>query len=340
MNTHSKTWFLSTSDEIKSDLPVTPRWITAQREGTEAIQNILDGENRQMLIIGPCSADFQDSLKEYGEFLAELQEEVREKILLVMRFYTGKPRTIGGWKGLQQGAPGEPVDIDRWLREARKIAVELLDLGIPLADEMLHPQMMGHMEDLLSYIAVGARSTTNQYHREVASWAPMPVGFKNPESGDLLLMVNSIMAAQGPSDYTLANGRTYHGNGNPYAHAILRWSNFEWTVKSNYDVDSVQRFLKFAEKVKLLNPKLLIDTNHDNSGKKPEKQIEIMREIMQMLRDFPDMRLVMKGFMVESYLHDWRQDGTWRIIHGKSLTDPCIGRENTRALVMELAEKI
>lgn len=257
-----------------------------------------------------------------------------------MRFYTGKPRTIGGWKWLQQGAPGQPVDIEQGLREARKIAVELLDLGIPLADEMLHPQMMWHMEDLLSYIAVGARSTTNQYHREVASWAPMPVGFKNPESGDLLLMVNSIMAAKGESDYTLANGRTYHGNGNTHAHAILRWSNFEWTVQSNYDVESVRKFLRIAEKVKLLNPKLLIDTNHDNSGKKPEKQIEIMREVMKMLRDFPEMRLIMKGFMVESYLHDWRQDGTGEIIHGKSLTDPCIGKENTRAFVMELAEKI
>lgn len=312
----------------------------AQKEGVAAIQNILDGEDRQMLIIGPCSADFKDSLLEYGEFLAGLQEEVKEKILLVMRFYTGKPRTIGGWKWLQQGAPGQPVDIEQGLSEARKIAVELLDLGIPLGDEMLHPQMMGHMEDVLSYIAVGARSTTNQYHREVASWAPMPVGFKNPESGDLLLMANSIMAAKWPSDYTLANGRTYHGDGNIWAHGILRWSNFEWTIKSNYDIENVRRFLRFAEKINLLNPKLLIDTNHDNSGKKPEKQIEIMREAMQMLRDYPEMRLIMKGFMVESYLHDWKQDSTWTIIHGKSLTDPCIGRENTRKFVMELAEKI
>lgn len=331
---------LSSPGKIKNDLQITSVGHETQRNGVEQINNILDGEDRQVLIIWPCSADFEDSLLQYGEFLAGLQAEVREKLFLVMRFYTGKPRTVGGWKWMQQGAHNGEVNIESGIREARRIALKLLDMWIPLADEMLHPQLIGHFDDIYSYLAIGARSVENQYHREVSAGAPMPVGLKNPTSWDRLVMANSIKAAQSPSDYALANGVTYHGDGNPHAHGILRGRNLEDVVQPNYDRDSIMWFLGFAQKIGLLNPKIFIDTNHDNSGKKPEKQIEITREVMKMLKDYPEMRSIMRGFMVESYLHDGKQDGKWTITHGTSLTDPCIGLENTRRLVMELAEKI
>ncbi len=341
MNTHRKVTALSSPKKIKEDIPLIGQWAQVQKKATQEIRSILNGEDRrQVLIIGPCSADFEDSLLEYGKFLKELQEKVRNKLLLIMRFYTGKPRTVGGWKGMQQGQNGWEVNIEAGIREARSIAVQLLSMWIPLADEMLHPQLIGHLDDIYSYLAIGARSVENQFHREVASGAPMPVGFKNPTSGDLLVLANSIKAGQTPSDYVLANGAMYHSEGNPDSHGILRGQNIEWVVWSNYDLASIQRFLQFAQRVGLTHPRLLIDTNHDNSGKKPEKQIGIMQAVMNILKQHPEMRPIIKGFMVESYLNDGRQDATGNIIHGISLTDPCLGREGTEEFVRELADKI
>lgn len=230
------------SDMLKKLYPLDDISVNKVLSARRNIEDILSGRsNRKILIIGPCSADFESSLVEYAEFLREIAPRVQDRIEIVMRFYTGKPRSVGGWKGLQNAEPGREADMNEGLRESRRLAIRLIGLGMPLADEMLHPQFSRHFDDIFSYLAVGARSTENQYHREVASGLDIPVGMKNPTSGSISIMTDSIKASQSPSHYSVENV-LFDSTGNPFAHGILRGG----TGGPNY---STEDFREYSERM-------------------------------------------------------------------------------------------
>ncbi|MFA6091173.1 MAG: 3-deoxy-7-phosphoheptulonate synthase, partial [Candidatus Gracilibacteria bacterium] len=264
---------LITSTELKQLHSIADIIIKDVMMARRNIEDIIAGRsNRKILIIGPCSADFESSLVEYAQFLQEIRPKVEDKLEIVMRFYTGKPRSIGGWKGLQSAEPGKKADMNAGLQESRRLALELLKLGIPLADEMLHPQFSRHFDDIFSYQAVGARSTENQYHREVVSGLELPVGMKNPTSGSIVIMTDSIKATQTPSHYPV-DGMLFDSTGNPYAHGILRGG----MDGPNYHAKALREYLEKMQRIK--NPALIIDCNHANSGKDPFRQIEVMETL-------------------------------------------------------------
>jgi 3-deoxy-7-phosphoheptulonate synthase len=323
---------------VKEDLPLTPDQLSSIAKARRRIIDIIEGKDtRKILIIGPCSADFEESLLEYAGFLAKIRERVQDRIEIIMRFYTGKPRTIGGWKGIQHAEPGEKPNINFGIQESRRIALSLLRYNLPLADEMLHPHLTPYFEDIYSYLAVGARSTENQYHREVASGLDMPVGLKNPTSGDITIMMNSIRATQAPHHYTLESD-VCDSTGNPYAHGILRGG----STGPNYALESIREVIVKSPHVH--NPGVIIDCNHENSRKDPFKQTSIIEQTMS--ETIPTLEKeglndsIIKGFMVESYLYDGNQKESANITRGLSLTDPCLGREKSEALILELYELI
>ncbi|OIO77962.1 3-deoxy-7-phosphoheptulonate synthase [Candidatus Gracilibacteria bacterium CG1_02_38_174] len=327
------------SEELKSLFSINTISKNEVMLARKNIEDILAGRsNRKILIIGPCSADFESSLTEYAEFLHEIRSRVKDKIEIIMRFYTGKPRSIGGWKGMQHAQPGQEANMNEGLKESRRLAIQLLKLGIPLADEMLHPQLSQHFDDIFSYLAVGARSTENQYHREVTSGLDIPVGMKNPTSGNIAIMTDSIKAAQTPSHYSIG-GYLFNSTGNSYAHGILRGG----SDGPNYSAKNLREYI---EKMKgIENPALIVDCNHANSGKNPFKQIEVINELYgNILPSFDageiNVQNLVKGFMVESYLFDGRQDWSENVQKGLSLTDACIGKEKTEELIMKLYENI
>ena len=291
-------------------------------------------DSRKILIIGPCSADFEESLYEYAEFLSQLQKKVEDKIKIVMRFYTGKPRTVWGWKGLQNSNPWEEPNLITWIENSRRIATQIIEkYNLALADELLHPQLINHIEDIFSYFAIWARSTENQYHREVASGLNISVWMKNPTSWDIGLMCNSIKAWQTQSTFVVGD-EVYETTWNNLTHWILRWGasgpNYSlWDIVESYDK---------IKSMKIENPSLIIDCNHDNSWKKPEKQIQILSEVMENIWWQTELYNFVKWFMVESYLYDGRQDVVdfSTVKKGLSLTDPCIGKQGTIKLVEQL----
>ena len=257
----------------------------------------------------------------------------------MMRFYTWKPRTVWGWKGLSYSNPGEEPDLIKWMENTRRIAIKLIEkYKLPLAEEMLHPEMSDYFDDIYSYQVVGARSVENQYHREVMSGINCPAWLKNHTLWDLQFMVNAIAAASLPSSYVTALWEVYETTGNPYAHWIHRWAE-RW--ESNYNLGSIIESYELMKDKKIKNKAIVIDCNHDNSKKQPEKQIQILTEVMENIsRDVSVKHLndFVKGFMVESYLYDWRQDveDFSTVKKGLSMTDPCIGLEATEMLVREL----
>lgn len=264
---------LLSSAELKSLFPLDESVSREVLQSRKNIQSILSGKSdRKILIIGPCSADFESSLVEYAEFLCSIRPKVEDRIEIVMRFYTGKPRSVGGWKGLQNAEPGREANINDGLKESRRLALRLLGLGIPLVDELLHPQFSRHFDDIFSYLAVGARSTENQYHREVVSGLSTPVGMKNPTSGNVAIMTDSIKAAQTPSHYSVENV-LFGSTGNPFAHGILRGG----SDGPNYFPKDFQKYLEKMEGIQ--NPALIVDCNHTNSGKDPFKQIEVIEKL-------------------------------------------------------------
>ena len=300
-------------------------------------------DSRMVLIVGPCSADCESSVLEYVLKLAELQEKVKEKLMLVPRIYTNKPRTNGlGYKGLmhQPDPKGKP-DISSGILALRRLHLKCFSQsGLSAADEMLYPDVLGYLDDLLSYIAVGARSVENQQHRLVSSGVDVPVGMKNPTSGDLSVMFNAIYAAQNQHAFAYKQ-KEVHTSGNPLTHVILRgYSTRDGECISNYHYEDLKRVDTLYKKNETLkNPAIVVDTNHANSGKNYKEQPRIAYNVMESRQENPALKKLVKGLMIESYLQEGNQnvsDG----IYGKSITDACLGWNDTEKLVYNLAEMV
>ncbi len=329
--------------EIKERYPVTPEMAAQKQKNDEAIQAIFRGEsNKLLLVIGPCSADNEAAVLDYMDRLRRLQDEVADKIVMVPRLYTNKPRTTGeGYKGmLHQPNPNERPDLLKGVVAIRKLHMRALaETGFSCADEMLYPDNHRYLSDLLSYVAVGARSVENQQHRLTASGLDIPVGMKNPTSGNIPVLMNSLVAAQHSHTF-LYRGWEVTSKGNPLAHAILRgYVNKHGQSLPNYHYEDLLYLYEEYQKAGLQNPGVVVDANHANSGKHPFEQIRITKEVLHSCRYNPTLRGIVKGVMIESYLEDGCQpvDGG---VYGKSITDPCIGWEKTEALVREIAETL
>lgn len=328
---------------IKEMYPITQALAEKKRQNDEEIRRIFTGEDKRLvLIIGPCSADREDAVLDYICRLRRVQEEVKGEILMIPRIYTNKPRTTGeGYKGmLHQPDPNGSPDMLRGLIAIRRLHLEALEqTGFSCADEMLYPENYHYLNDVLSYVAVGARSVENQQHRLVASGLDIPVGMKNPTSGHLSVMMNSITAAQHGHTFVYSQWEA-QTKGNPLAHAILRGSvNKHGRSLPNYHYEDLQLLSQLYGESHLQNPGVIVDTNHNNSGKQWQEQARIAKEVMHSARHSGEIREILKGLMIESYLEDGNQkpDGG---VYGKSITDPCLGWEKTQRLIYELAEMV
>ena len=332
---------MPTHQALKDMYPISDELVKIKRENDKALQAVFTGDDdRLVLVIGPCSADREDAVLEYISRLRRVQERVIDKIIIVPRVYTNKPRTTGdGYKGmLHQPDPNSSPDMLKGLISIRKLHMKVLEqTGFSCADEMLYPENHNYLSDVLSYVAVGARSVENQLHRLTASGLDIPVGMKNPTGGDLSVMMNSITAAQHAHTFVYSNWEV-QSKGNPLAHAILRgYANKHGRTVPNYHYEDLQFLCELYAKTGLLNPGVVIDTNHSNSGKHWEEQPRIAKEIMHSTRHSGDIFRMVKGLMIESYLEDGNQspDGC---VYGKSITDPCLGWDKTERLILELAD--
>ena len=329
--------------EIKEQYPLTAELSQVKARRDKEIADVFTGKSSKMvLIIGPCSADREDAVLEYCERLAKLQEAVSDKLVLIPRVYTNKPRTTGdGYKGLlHQPDPRKTSDMLEGVIAIRRLHTNVLaSTGLPTADEMLYPDNYRYLSDLLSYVAVGARSVENQEHRLTSSGIDIPVGMKNPTSGDISVMLNSIMAAQHPHTF-IYRGWEVDTTGNPLAHAILRgYVNKHGESMPNYHFEELERLYNAYTAKGLQNMALIVDANHANSGKKYQEQPRICKEVLHSCRHSGEIKSMVKGFMVESYLEPGCQkigDG----VYGKSITDPCLGWEETIRLVQDIADLI
>jgi len=326
---------------VKEMYPLTEKCIAQKKKNDEEIKKIFTGESDKfLLIIGPCSADREDAVLDYIGRLANLREKVEEKIIIVPRIYTNKPRTTGaGYKGmLHQPDPNAPSDMLKGVISIRKIHMDVLEqTGFSSADEMLYPENYLYLSDILSYVAVGARSAENQQHRLTASGLDIPVGMKNPTSGDLSVMMNSITAAQSGHTFVYSNWEV-HSDGNPLTHAILRGaSNKVGRTIPNYHYEDLSLLYELYAKSNLVNPGVIVDTNHSNSGKKYDEQPRIAKEILHSMRHSDDIKKMVKGLMIESYIEDGCQSSTGDK-YGLSITDPCLGWDKTERLILDMAE--
>ena len=309
----------------------------------EEIRKIFAGEsNKFLLIIGPCSADYKDAVLDYIHRLREVQDKVQDKIFIVPRIYTNKPRTTGdGYKGMvHQPNPDKEPDMYEGIVAIRDIHMSALkETGFSCADEMLYPDNYRYLSDVLSYVAIGARSVENQQHRLAASGLEVPVGMKNPTSGDLSIMMNAITAAQHSHTF-IYRGWEVTSDGNPYAHAIMRgFVDRDGHSISNYHYEDLQKLSDLYAASGLTNPSAIIDVNHANSGKKYLEQIRISKDILYSINHNNDIKKLVKGLMIESYI----EDGAQKIgenIYGKSITDPCLGWEKTERLIYDIAESL
>ena len=329
--------------EIKEQYPLTAELSQVKARRDKEIADVFTGKSGKMvLIIGPCSADREDAVLEYCERLAKLQEAVSDKLVLIPRVYTNKPRTTGdGYKGLlHQPDPRKTSDMLEGVVAIRRLHTNVLaNTGLPTADEMLYPDNYRYLSDLLSYVAVGARSVENQEHRLTSSGIDIPVGMKNPTSGDISVMLNSIMAAQHPHTF-IYRGWEVDTTGNSLAHAILRgYVNKHGESMPNYHFEELERLYNAYTAKGLQNMALIVDANHANSGKKYQEQPRICKEVLHSCRHSGEIKSMVKGFMVESYL----KPGCQKIgddVYGKSITDPCLGWEETIRLVQDIADLI
>lgn len=334
---------LSSPAEIKNKYPVTAEMKKLKEKRDLEIKNILSGKSDKfLLIIGPCSADCEESVLDYTKRLAKIQEKVSDKIFIIPRVYTNKPRTTGtGYKGMlhQPNILGKE-DMKNGLEAIRKLHIDVVkETGLTCADEMLYTENYEYLSDILSYVAIGARSVEDQHHRMTASGFDMPAGMKNPTSGDMSVMLNSILAAQSSHKF-IYRGWEVETSGNNYAHAILRgYVNNQGSASPNYHYEDLIALNNEYMKKGLFNPSVIIDTNHSNSGKKYQEQIRISKEILNSRNKSNDIKMLVKGLMVESYI----QDGACTIqdkVYGKSITDPCLGWEKTEKLIFDLAEML
>lgn len=327
--------------EIKKEFPLSERVSATRLARVEEMRAILDGrDSRLMLIIGPCSADREDSVIDYIHRLVPVQEQVKDKLLIVPRVYTNKPRTNGaGYKGmLHQPDPSKKPDMLAGIIAIRRLHTRVVEeTGFACADEMLYPEDHRYLSDILGYVAVGARSVENQQHRLVASGLDVPVGMKNPTGGDLSVMMNSIYAAMGDHTF-LYRGWEVETYGNPYAHAILRGCvNERGESRPNYHYEDLVQLYKLYTERAIKNPACIVDCNHANSGKQYLEQTRIAKEVMHSKRYSADINALVKGLMIESYIQDGSQKIT-ECTYGKSITDACLGWEKTRQLIFDLAE--
>ena len=328
-------------EEFIAEKPLTPALQAIKNQRDEEIRDVLAGKSDKMLVvIGPCSAHEPAPVLEYISRLGKVSEQVKDKLVIVPRIYTNKPRTKGvGYKGMfLQPDPEGMEDIVRGIRSTRDLHLAAMnESGLTAADEMLYPENTQYIEDLLSYHVVGARSVEDQLHRQVASGINAPVGLKNPMSGNILALLNSIYAVQSPQVFKYGNYQM-SSDGNPYAHAILR-GGVDGTGMDvpNFHYETVMQLAEMYKESELKNPAIVIDTNHSNSGKKFKQQIRIANEVMQNRRFDEEFKKIIKGFMIESFLVEGNQARDE--VFGKSITDPCLGWEDTERLLFTIAEQ-
>ena len=328
--------------EIKQEIPLKEEFRKLKEKRDQEIADIMTGkDDRFLLIIGPCSADNEPAVLDYCSRLAKVADEVKDRLFIVPRVYTNKPRTIGkGYKGmLHQPDPEGKENMMEGIKAIRRMHVHVIEqTGFTCAEEILYPENHHYLSDLLSYGAIGARSVEDQLHRMIASGAGIPVGMKNPTSGDLSVMMNSIEAAQSEQDF-LFHGWEVHTTGNPLAHAILRgYVNHFGTSMPNYHYENLRKVADMYGERNLKNPAIVVDCNHNNSGKKYMEQIRIVEDVLHSRAMNADIRKLVKGVMVESYI----EPGSQKIgehIYGKSITDPCLSWEDSEKLLYIIAEK-
>ncbi len=332
-----------TPEEAKSKLKLSDVGRKTKAERDSQLKKIIGGtDNRKVMIIGPCSADNEAAVLDYILRLAAISDKVKDKLFIVPRIYTNKPRTRGdGYKGMFHNPnPHKGTDIQEGIMAIRDLHIKSIEQsGLSAADEMLYPENYEYLEDLLSYVAVGARSSENQQHRLVASGVDVPVGVKNPMFGSMPVLLNSIYAAQISSEFKYGNYQV-KTSGNPYAHAVLRGCVDSFgNNMPNYHYEDVMRLYEMYTKQNLKNPAVIIDTNHSNSNKNPFEQERIVKEIVANIKSCAKFGELVKGFMIESYIVDGNQtpDGN---VYGKSITDACIGWEKTERLIYDVAEGI
>ena len=336
---------LPTPAEIKEQYPVSADVAALKQQLDQSLIDIISGaSDKFMLIIGPCSADNEEAVCDYIGRLARVQEKVSDVLMLVPRIYTNKPRTTGaGYKGmLHQPDPEKAPDLLHGLTAIRKLHMHALrTFRMPIADEMLYPENFRYLSDVLSYVAVGARSVENQEHRLVASGIDVPCGMKNPTSGDFSVMINSITAAQHGHNF-IYRGWDATTSGNPYAHAILRGAvNKHGQSQPNYHYEDLRRLFDMLGSHDILNPACIVDVNHSNSGKQYMEQIRISKEVLSSRHHSDDIRRLVKGLMIESYLVEGTQKiGSENHTYGKSITDPCLGWEDSERLIYDIADRV
>ncbi|ADL33985.1 3-deoxy-D-arabino-heptulosonate 7-phosphate synthase [Butyrivibrio proteoclasticus B316] len=334
---------LPTPDEIRDRFPLTKELAAVKAERDKMISDVFTGKSDKFLvIIGPCSADNEDSVCEYVTRLGKVNEKVKDKLILIPRIYTNKPRTTGeGYKGItSQPDPEGKTDFHAGLIAMRHMQLKAIEeSGLTAADEMLYPENWGYVADILSYVAIGARSVEDQAHRMTASGFDVPAGMKNPTSGTLSVMLNSVYAAQQEHCFVY-RGYEVKTNGNPLAHCVLRGSsNKHGQSIPNYHYEDLSLLLQLYNQREIINPAAIIDCNHNNSNKKFMEQIRIAKEVLHSRSLNPDIRSLVKGVMIESYL----EEGSQKIgegVYGKSITDPCLGWDDTEKLILEMAELV
>lgn len=334
---------LPTPEEIKAEFPLKASLSKIKKERDKEITDIFTGKSDKfVVIVGPCSADNEDSVCDYVSRLGKLKDKVYDKLILIPRIYTNKPRTTGeGYKGItSQPDPEGKTDFRAGLAAMRHMQIRAIEeSGLTAADEMLYPENWGYVSDILSYVAIGARSVEDQEHRMTASGFDMPAGMKNPTSGTLSVMLNSVYAAQQSHSFVY-RGYEVTTNGNPLAHCVLRGSsNKQGHSIPNYHYEDLRLLLELYNEREIVNPAAIIDANHNNSNKQFKEQIRIVKEVLHSRALNPDIRGLVKGVMIESYLEEGCQkigDG----VYGKSITDPCLGWDDTERLILEMADLV
>lgn len=330
--------------EVKEQFPVTAKVAETVEKKRAEIKSIFEGRsNRMILIIGPCSSDNEEAVIDYMTRLIPVQEKIKDKILLVPRIYTNKPRTTGdGYKGLlHQPDPNGKPDMYKGILATRHLHMRAVEeTGFVFADEMLYPDNYKYLDDILGYVAVGARSVENQEHRLTASGIEVPVGMKNPTSGDFNVMMNAITAAQHKHTF-IYRGWEVHSQGNPWSHAILRGSTSKHgnNVPNYHYEDLVRLCDAYDARPQLTNPAVIVDTNHSNSNKNPFEQPRIIMDVLNSCEHNERIKKLVKGFMIESYIEDGSQK-PGECCYGKSITDPCLGWEKSEKLIYTIAEKL
>ncbi len=334
---------LPTPAEIKEQFPLPVECAAAKAQRDEEVKKAISGQSDKFLvIIGPCSADNEDSVLDYTSRLVKLQEDTRGKLILIPRIYTNKPRTTGdGYKGmLHQPDPEKRPSMADGLHAIRHLHMRvLMETGLSTADEMLYPDNVSYLDDIMSYIAVGARSVENQQHRLVSSGCHVPVGMKNPTSGDLSVMLNSVHAAQHGHEFIMRDWEV-KTEGNPWTHTILRGAvSKHGQCLPNYHYEDLMLLHQLYMERNLVNPACIVDANHSNSNKQYKEQIRIVKEVLHSRRHSADLNSFIKGVMIESYIEEGNQK-IGEHCYGKSITDPCLGWEDSERLIYEIAESV